>query len=113
MTITNPKILEYAFLQDMVRDPYFPPHLVAKLKALLLATCARIETEQPTDIVALYAITHATTEQINDLADEFLAEGSEIETAARGAIGVDMEFIAKAYGFDGADSEALIAPRDW
>jgi hypothetical protein len=36
-----------------------------------------------------------------------------IEAAARESIGEEFWFIAKAYGFDDADQEELIAPRKW
>ena len=112
MTLKNESINGHAFLSGMAQDAYFPPHLVDKGKALLLALCARIEAEQPASLEALYALTHATTEQFNDLAGEFEDADSEIETAARDCIGEDMAFIAQSYGFD-ADVEELIATRDW
>jgi len=46
------------------------------------------------------------------LQEEFYENDSEIETAARECIAMDFEFIAKSYGFE-ADSEELIATRDW
>jgi hypothetical protein len=39
--------------------------------------------------------------------------GSEIETMARDCIAVDFKHIALAYGFEDADIEELVAPRDW
>ncbi|EIG26584.1 DUF5713 family protein, partial [Neisseria sicca] len=38
---------------------------------------------------------------------------SEIETVARDTIATDMEYIAQSYGFEDADIEELVAPRDW
>lgn len=78
-----------------------------------LNVCQRIEQEQPDNLDALYAITHEATEQLNELQDEFDENDSEIETVARDCFGETMEFIAQAYGFDDADGEELIAPRDW
>ncbi|MBB1246950.1 hypothetical protein GL263_25885, partial [Streptomyces durbertensis] len=61
----------------------------------------------------VYALTHAATEEFNEL-DEALGEaGSGIETVAREEIAEDFAFIASAYGFGNADVEELIAPRDW
>src|SRR5262245_43843180 len=54
--------------------------------------------EAPEDPV--YALTQATTEAFNELNEEFFQAGSEIETAAREAIGGDIDFILKAYGYD-------------
>ncbi|MGQ4268070.1 DUF5713 family protein [Nocardiopsis changdeensis] len=101
------------YLEGMVRDSYFPPHLVAKGQAILRALDARIAEDRPADLPALYALTHAATEEFNDLNEEFWAADSEIETVARDVIGMDIFRIARAHGFTDADIEELIAPRDW
>jgi hypothetical protein len=67
----------------------------------------------PADEAALYELTHAATEQFNDLAEQFYDANSEIETVAAECIALDFEFIARAYGFENADLEELIATRDW
>lgn len=102
----------YSFLEGMYRDPYFPDFLVDRGKLILLQCCERIETTKPSTLDELYTITHAATEQFNELACAFYEHDSEIETAARDCIGTDFAFLAQAYGFD-ADPEELIAPRDW
>jgi hypothetical protein len=112
MTITDPKLKDRRFLEEMDRDSYFPAHLVDKGKAILVRLCETIEAEKPADLAALYALTHAATDEFNALAQEFADHDSEIETVARDCIGMDFAFIAEAYGFD-ADTEELIAPRDW
>ena len=56
---------------------------------------------------------HAATERFNELAEEFEENDSEIETVARDTIATDMEYIAQSYGFEDADIEELVAPRDW
>ncbi|MBD9632524.1 DUF5713 family protein [Pseudomonas sp. PDM19] len=112
MAIKNEKLSQYSFLDEMQRDSYFPPHLVAKGQHLLVALCETIEAQAPADLDALYALTHETTLAFNALGEEFEDQGSEIETAARDNIGGDVAFIAEAYGFD-ADIEELIAPREW
>ncbi|WP_265736129.1 DUF5713 family protein [Acinetobacter sp. WCHA45] len=58
-------------------------------------------------------MTHATTEQFNELQEEFWKKESEIETAAREAITHNFDVIAGAYGFTDADIEELITTRDW
>lgn len=113
MAITNSKIAEYEFLEGMYRDGYFPDFLVDKGKAILMGLCDQIETQSPADLDALYQLTHAATDRFNDLEEEFEENDSEIETAARDCIATDFEFIAKAYGFEDADVEELIATRDW
>ena len=112
-SLNNEKVKAYSFLKEMYGDSYFPDFLVDKCKQLLLLLCHQIETTKPSDFAALYTLTHTITEQLNDLQDEFYENDSEIETAARDCLGMDIEFIAVAYGFETADVEELIAPRDW
>lgn len=112
MPVTNPQILAYSFLEEMYSDEYFPPFLVDKIKAILMTLCEEIESKKPTDLPGLYELTHAAVEKINLLEDDFLENESELETAARDAMGVDFDFIATAYGFE-ADGEEIIANREW
>ncbi len=111
--IAHPILAKREFLAEMGRDPYFPNHLVGRGVAVLRELCERIELEQPADLVALTRLTHEATESFNRLQEAFDDEGSEIETVARETIASDFEFIARAYGFEHADVEELIAPRDW
>ena len=113
MKITNEKISNHIFLEEMINDDYYPPQLVVKGQELLKQLCERIEEEKPEDLKALYKLTHEYTEKFNDLAYEFEEADSEFETVARDAAGADFEFIALSYGFDEADIEELISPRDW
>lgn len=113
MKITNANITDYQFLADMYRSGYFPDFLVDKGKAILVNLCEQIESEKPADLSGLYKLTHAATDAFNELQQEFWDNESEIETAARDCIGMDFEFIAKAYGYEDADVEELIATRDW
>ena len=111
MPILNDRVSKHTFLQPMLADPYFPKHLVAKGQELLRQLAERIEREAPKG-EAVYALTQATAEAFNQLQDEFLQAGSEIETAAREAIGGDVEFILHAYGYN-VDIETAIGNRDW
>ena len=113
MALQNEKMADYAFLSDMYNDPYFPDALVKKGEDILVALCQTIETDPPENLDELYALTHAATDQFNELQDEFADNDSEIETAAREAIASDFAFIAQAYGFEEAEVEDLIATRDW
>ncbi|WP_329528481.1 DUF5713 family protein [Streptomyces sp. NBC_01462] len=113
MTITNEQVAGRALLRPLYVDTYFPDHVVDKGRAILLRLCERIETEQPSELAALYVLTQAATEEFNLLEAEFEAAGSEIETVAREEIAEDFSFVAKAYGFADADVEELIATRDW
>ncbi|GHB32339.1 hypothetical protein GCM10010377_23320 [Streptomyces viridiviolaceus] len=113
MPITNQQAAAHPFLRGMYEDGYYPDHVVDRGKDILLRLCERIEADRPADVTALYALTHAATEEFNALEDEFDAAGSEIETVAREVIGEDFWFVARTYGFPDADPEELIATRDW
>jgi hypothetical protein len=113
MPVTNQRIAGHAFLRHLYADTYYPDHVLDKGRAILLRLCERIEAGQPSDVTALYTLTHAATEEFNDLEAEFEAAGSEIETVAREEIAEDFWFVASAYGFEDADVEELIAPREW
>ncbi|WP_353940274.1 DUF5713 family protein [Streptomyces sp. HUAS MG91] len=113
MPITNERAAGHAFLRPLYADTYFPDHVVDKGREILVRLCERIEAEQPSDLAALYVLTHAATEEFNLLEAEFEASGSEIETVAREEIAEDFWFVASAYGFTEADAEELIATRDW
>jgi hypothetical protein len=110
--IQNEKMRNFKFLDEMLQDDYYPKHLVEKGVVILKNLCKSIEDNQPKTLDELYKLTHAATEEFNDLAQEFEDNDSEYETVAREATGADFETIAKAYGFE-ADVEELIAPRDW
>ena len=97
----------------MYNDEHFPTFLVDKCKAILIQLCFDIEQQQPKYVRAFYALTHAATEKINDLEDEFIDNDSEIETTARECIAQNFVFIAKTYGFIDADVEEILAPRTW
>lgn len=111
--IENPKLRAYDFLADMTKDAYFPKGPVAKVKAVLVRLCETIEAKNPKTLEDLYVLTHAATDEINALEDDFDEEESEIETVARECICAEFEVIARAYGFDDADVEELTATRDW
>jgi hypothetical protein len=111
-SIQNETLKSYSFLKCMYDDAYFPSFLVDKVKVVLISLCIEIETTQPKDLDVLYQLTHAATEKINSLEDEFYENNSEIETAARECIAENFEYVSKSYGFS-AEVEELIAPRNW
>jgi uncharacterized protein DUF5713 len=111
--IKNPKVAAHDWLAGMYRDGYFPNRQVDKVRTVLLKLCGEIEAQQPQDDSALLRLTHAATERINDLQEDFEEHDSEIETVAREVIAADFKFIADAYGFGYLDVEELIASRDW
>ncbi|PBP97447.1 DUF5713 family protein [Pseudomonas congelans] len=113
MQLTNETMAKHTFLKGMYQDEYFPDSVVKMCEEVLVNLCHEIEQQKPSDLEALYALTHKATEQINELETVFEENGSEIETVARETIAEDFVRIADAYGFTHADIEELIAPRDW
>ncbi len=111
--IKNKVLAEHSFLKGMDSDSYYPTHLVKKGQDLLKALCVKIEATSPKSLAELYILTQETTDQFNELAEEFYEEDSEIETVARECIAEDFGVIADEYGFENADIEELIATRDW
>ncbi|NRB39943.1 MAG: hypothetical protein HRU20_15990 [Pseudomonadales bacterium] len=112
MQVSNPKITEYKFLDEMYQDSYFPNSIVDKGKIILLELCSKIEEKKPESSESVYKLTHAATEKFNELNNEFGENGSEIETAARENIGKDFAHILESYGYN-LDIEEAMAPREW
>lgn len=110
--LKNEKMKSYPFLKDMYADSYFPKFLVDKVKTILIELCSDIEKTSPKNLDELYKLTYSATIKINELQDDFFKHDSEIETNARESIGQDFDTIAKSYGFN-ADTEEIIAPREW
>jgi hypothetical protein len=97
----------------MREDDYFPAHLVDAGREIFVRLAARIETEKPDDLAAFYVLTHAATDEFNELAVALYESNSDVDTFAAECIAGDFIFIAEAYGFADADLEELIATRDW
>lgn len=113
MNLSNEKTKSYDFLAGMYKDDYFPDFLVDKIKAILIELCQQIETERPANDEALLRLTHAATERINDLEDEFEENDSELETVAREVMAENFDYIVRSYGFNDVDIEDVIEPREW
>ncbi|MGW0085347.1 DUF5713 family protein [Streptomyces sp. NPDC003393] len=88
----------HPFLREPYRDGHYPDQVVDRNRDTLLWLCA---------------LTHAATEECNDLEAAFEEAGSEVDTVAREAMAEDVAFAAGIYGFPDADVEVLIAPREW
>ncbi|MFF1546800.1 DUF5713 family protein [Streptomyces sp. NPDC058291] len=113
MALTNEQVTGHAFLAALYRDGYYPDHLVDRGREILLRLCERVEAGRPDGLDALYVLAQAATEEFNALQDAFWEADSDIETVAREEIAADFGFVARAYGFEDADVEELIATRDW
>lgn len=110
--IKNDSIKQYHFLKPMYHDSYFPKPLVDEGKGILINLCYKIEQQKPKTSKEFLLLTQETTEFFNQLDVKFMSQSSELETVAREAIAVDMEYIAKIYGFN-EDIETLIENREW
>jgi len=104
---------ESPYLKGMAQDAYFPPALVKKGQQILERLDARLAKEPPRDVQELLELTHAATEEFNELAEEFYEHDSEIETAAREDIAASFGELLDRHGFGDVDIEEVIAPRDW
>ena len=104
---------ESPYLKEMAQDAYFPPALVRKGQQILERLDKALGENPPDDVEALLELTHAATEEFNELAEEFLEQDSEIETAARDDIGTSFGLVLDRHGFGDVDIEDVIAPRDW
>lgn len=113
MKIQNETMADYPLVEEMVADDYYPDHLVEKIRGLLVALCVEIETREPSTEDELLELTHAMTEAINALNEEFWAADSDLETVAREDIARTVMAILDAYGWADVDIEDAIAPRDW
>ena len=110
--IKNDSIKQHHFLEPMYYDPYFPKPLVDEAKGILITLCFKIETQKPKTNKEFLVLTQEATESFNQLDAKFMSQGSELETVAREAIAMDMEYIAKMYGFQ-ENIETLIENREW
>lgn len=111
--IKTKEVRNYSFLEAMYEDDYFPNFLVDKGKLILLNLCLKIENQEPQNLRELYEFTHSAAIDFNKLNQQMYKNRCEIETMGREIIAADFSFIAKAYGFENANVEGLIAPRKW
>lgn len=99
-TWTNAAAKRCHFLVDLENDDHCLKHLVRKGQGILVERCHGLERERPTTLDDLYTLSHRSTEAFNPVQAGFELNDSEIEAAARGSIGADFAFIAKANGFE-------------
>ena len=95
----------------MYEDPYFPGFLVNKIKTEIQKVVRFLEQGDHSKEEVQSALDKMTL-AINNLQDEFLENQSEIETAAREAIGATVERILEYFQIDIGVEEA-IRERDW
>lgn len=101
----------YALLEEMYQDEYYPNFLVDKIKALIDQVVLYLESGE-TDTEKIQQKLDKMTIGINDLQEEFDENDSEIETVARDCIGVTVEYILDWFDVD-IDIETALGERDW
>ncbi|WP_018758421.1 DUF5713 family protein [Paenibacillus terrigena] len=101
----------FEYLKDMYIDGYFPNFLVDKVKAELVKVVEFLEQGNQ-DIEEIQSKLNFAIHAINDLAEEFDENDSEIETVARESIAQTVEDILAFFGIE-IDTEVAIRERDW
>ena len=109
MTKTLPP--DFEWLTDMYNDPYYPPHLVDKIKMALEAVAEFLGNGDHTES-EIQAVLDEATIQINELDEEFYEANSELETVARESIATTVQDMLLAFDVD-IDIETALAQREW
>ncbi|MHC6204118.1 DUF5713 family protein [Breznakiellaceae bacterium SP9] len=105
------KFDEKLYLVDMYKDGYYPDFLVDKIKNLLKEAVEYLESGEH-DMGDIQKVFDKAIIGINDLAEEFDENDSEIETVARESIGQTIRDIIKHFNLN-VDDETLMQERDW
>jgi uncharacterized protein YoxC len=101
----------YPLLKDMVDDEYYPKKCVDKVKKVIQELIAFLEAGH-TKVAEVQEKLDDMTRKINDLAEDFDENNSEIETVARDSIAVSVGHILKHFEID-IDIETAIREREW
>ena len=99
------------YVEDMYRDDYYPTVLVDCVKNLLEQVEAVLKTGETDEQLIQQAFDQAVM-GINDLAEAFDEQGSEIETVARESIAETVFQMIDEYNIQ-TDIEELLRERDW
>lgn len=102
---------EEYYLVDMYRDDYYPNFLVDKVKKFLQVAEQTLASE-PTNLSAIQQALDVAVMGINELAEEFYANQSEIETMAREDIAETVMTLLEHYNIT-LDIEEALRERDW
>lgn len=102
---------EEYYLVDMYRDDYYPNFLVDKVKKFLQVAEQTLASE-PTNLSAIQQALDVAVIGINELAEEFYANQSEIETMAREDIADTVMTLLEHYNIT-LDIEEALRERDW
>lgn len=101
----------YALLEAMYDDEFFPDFLVDKIKVLVQGVIGFLESGE-TDLEVIQEKLDEMTEEINSLQEEFEENDSELETVARDSIAETVEYVLNWFGVD-IDIEDALGVREW
>lgn len=104
-------VVSFEYLKDMYNDRYYPNFLVDKVKAEFVKVVEFLEQGNQ-DIEEIQSKLDFAIHAINDFAEEFDENDSEIETVARESIAQTVEDILAFFGIE-IDTEVAIRERDW
>lgn len=102
---------DFEFLPELYEDGYFPTSEVDKVKAAIQKVVAYLEKGE-TSTKKVQKKLDAMTLTINELQNDFVDHGSELETGAAGSIAETVERILAHFDID-IDIEEAIRERDW
>ncbi len=101
----------YVLLKELYSDSFYPEFLLDKLKANIQDVVDFLETGT-SDLEKIQQKLDDMTIAINDLAEEFEENGSEIATIERECIANDIAYILEWFSID-IDIEEALRERDW
>lgn len=102
---------DFDFLPEMYEDDYFPNSEVDKVKAAIQKVVTYLEKGE-TDPKKVQKKLDAMTLTINELQNDFVDHGSELETGAANAIAETVARMLAHFQVD-IDIEEAIRERDW
>lgn len=102
---------DFQYIKDMYDDDYFPNQLVNKVRFEIQQVVHFIEQGNHS-IEEIQQKFDVMTMAINNLAEEFENQGSELETGARESIGLTVIQIIEHFKLD-LDVEEAIREREW
>nr|WP_268632016.1 DUF5713 family protein [Paenibacillus alvei] len=100
-----------SYLIEMYNDPFYPEFLVDKVKECILRVVPFIEKGNR-DVNKIQSKLDEMTIAINDLADEFGQNNSELETVARESNAATVESVLQYHKIDIVIEDAL-REREW
>jgi hypothetical protein len=102
---------DFDFLPEMYEDGYFPNSEVDKIKAAIQKVVTYLEKGE-TSPKKVQKKLDAMTLTINELQNDFVDQGSELETGAANAIAETVERMLAHFQVD-IDIEEAIREREW